>query len=170
MKKENVQIDALLDSLKERAKELNCFYRVEELLNNADLSLDEMFQGIIEVIPSGWQYPEICQAKIVYNDKIYQTIPYAEPVKELSTEIVLQGTSIGALTVSYFENVRCTDEGCFLKEEMKLLDTIANRISQTILYRKLKSATNEWKRMKETLSNKDGNEWIVIVDMLLQSD
>jgi len=170
MKRENVQIDALLDSLKERAKELNCFYRVEELLNKADLSLDEMFQGIIEVIPSGWQYPEICQAKIVYNDKVYQTIPYAEPMKELSTEIVLQGTSIGTLTVSYFENVQCTDEGCFLKEEMKLLNTIANRISQTVLYRKLKSATNEWERVKKTLSNKDGNEWIVIVDMLLQSD
>ncbi|MCD6115862.1 nucleotidyltransferase domain-containing protein [bacterium] len=170
MNDKNIHIDVLFDTLKEREKELNCFYQIEELLSQTNLSFDELFQGIIEAIPTGWQYPDICQVEIIYNNRIYKAANYTEPVKELSAEIILQGEVVGKIIVSYFEGVPHTDEGYFLKEEKKLLHTIANRISQTILYRKLKSTTNEWENIKETFSHKDGNEWVVLVDMLLQSD
>lgn len=48
--------DSLLDVLKEGAKELNCLYQIEEILNNRQLSLPEIFEGIIKTIPSGWQF------------------------------------------------------------------------------------------------------------------
>ena len=49
-------VSDILQSLHERAKELNCLYRVEGIINREDLSLEEIFRGVVEVIPSGWQY------------------------------------------------------------------------------------------------------------------
>jgi len=170
MKDADLHLDMLLDSLRERAKELNCFYRIEELLSQSDMDLEKMFLEILKIIPSGWQYPEICQAKIVYNTKVFAPPDYAEPVEEMKTDIVIQGLVVGKLIVSYREGVPRTDEGFFLNEEKKLLHTIANRIAQTILYRRMKSTSNEWDRMKKALEHEDGNEWVAIVNMLMQSD
>ena len=66
-------VNILLNDLKERAKELTCLYKVQELLNDKDKSTNEVLWGVIEAIPPGWQFPEICQAKMVIGDSVYQT-------------------------------------------------------------------------------------------------
>ena len=53
----------LLYSLHERAKELNCLYRIEEILSQPQLPTQEIFDRIVRAIPAGWQYPEACQAR-----------------------------------------------------------------------------------------------------------
>ena len=57
----------MLHALQERAKELNCLYRVGELLSQMDLPLDDILRGIVEILPPGWQYPHDCQAQIVFE-------------------------------------------------------------------------------------------------------
>ena len=57
-------IDKLLETLQERAKELNCLYRVHELLDRPEASLDEVCRGLVETLPSGWQYPAVCWARV----------------------------------------------------------------------------------------------------------
>jgi hypothetical protein len=66
-------IDRLLHDLSERAKELNCLYKVQELLGTPDITIDEICQGIVKVLPPGWQYPDVCAAEITYNGNVYQT-------------------------------------------------------------------------------------------------
>ena len=58
-------IDKLLHDMRERAKELNCLYQVEELLTKTHLPLAEIFTQIIQTIPSGYQFPDICQVRII---------------------------------------------------------------------------------------------------------
>ena len=64
MNEDKKHIEKLLDSLKERAKELNCLYSIEEFVNNVELSQDQVFNGIVKVIPPGWQFPDVCEAEI----------------------------------------------------------------------------------------------------------
>ena len=49
--------DTLISSLRERAKELNCLYEVEQILARLDFPLDESFQKVFEVIPPELQEP-----------------------------------------------------------------------------------------------------------------
>ena len=56
-----------LQILKEREKELNCLYRIDELLEKPDLNKDELFMETIRIIPSGWQYPTVCEVKIYFE-------------------------------------------------------------------------------------------------------
>ena len=41
----------IVHALQERAKELNCLYRVGELLNQPNRDLEDIFRGIIEITP-----------------------------------------------------------------------------------------------------------------------
>ena len=66
-------IDKLVESLQERAKELDCLYRIEEILGNPDESLEEVCNKIIREIPSGMQYPHICLVSIVLEDAFYSS-------------------------------------------------------------------------------------------------
>ena len=44
--------------LGERVKELNCLFGISKLIERQDLSWGELFQGIVNLIPPAWQYPE----------------------------------------------------------------------------------------------------------------
>ena len=161
----------LLDNLKERAKELNCLYRVDEILNDQRLSLTEMFNQLTMVIPSGWQYPEICKARIVYDNRSYQTPGfYSSPYME-SVPIKLDGQVMGRVEVVYTQAVEKGPEGYFLEKERKLLKTIADRIEQTILRRHMEMVLQEWNTSRQINGErKVGNEWMIIIDFLGSTD
>ena len=60
--------DKLIDSLEERVKELNCLYEIEEILNQPSNSVEAVLSNISKIIPIGFQFTEICRAKIKYRD------------------------------------------------------------------------------------------------------
>lgn len=170
---ENQQSDLqLLEILKERAKELNCLYQVEEILSNSQLSLAEVFKGIIKVIPSGWQFPEICQARIVYNNISYQSPNYKASTWLDSSDIKVENQTVGKVEVSYTKKVPWREGSYFLDKEHQLIQTIADRIGQVILHRRMKHILHEWKVAKEELSGsqKSAPEWTVIIDLLRRTD
>ncbi len=68
MSQDEAQVGDDLRELQERAKELNCLYRVDELLNRSDLPLEQIFRAIVEILPQGWQYPHDCQARIIFEN------------------------------------------------------------------------------------------------------
>jgi len=65
MKQTNLPINKLLYDLKERAKELNCLYQIQELLNSPGVTLGQICDGTVKAIPPGWQYPDICRATVI---------------------------------------------------------------------------------------------------------
>lgn len=166
MTEQEKPIDSLIYDLRERAKELNCLYQVQELLNQQELSIDEISRGIVNVIPHGWQYPDVCQAEINISDKIFSTPGYQETPWGLVSEIILQEETIGYIRVSYIEERPMEDEGPFLKEERKLIDTIAEQLGLHILHQQLKEVFQEQLQQEETKKS----EWWVILDLLKRTD
>jgi hypothetical protein len=63
-------MSGLIASLQERAKELNCLYEVEQILSRFDVTIEEAFKKVVEVIPPGWQYPDVCRAMIEFGDQV----------------------------------------------------------------------------------------------------
>ena len=118
-------LDKIFHELKERAKELNCLYEVQELLNKYDLDIDEICLGIIKAIPPGWQYPDVCKANIFIKGVKYQSEDFPETEWVQSSNIVVHDETIGSVNVYYTEDRPTADEGPFLKEERKLINTIA---------------------------------------------
>lgn len=159
-------IDQLIHDLKERAKELNCLYRVQELLGAPEITLDEICQGIIKILPPGWQYPDVCQAKITYAGKTYLTPGFKESPWVQSAVILVQDETVGRISVYYTEERPASDEGPFLKEERKLINTIAEQFGFYILHLQLRQL------FQEQLKSEEGRkrEWGVILDLLKRTD
>ncbi|MEA4923723.1 MAG: PEP/pyruvate-binding domain-containing protein [Syntrophomonadaceae bacterium] len=161
-----------LDNLKERAKELNCLYQVDEILNNQRLSLPEIFRELTRIIPSGWQFPEVCKARIVYGNHSYETSGFRSSPYAISTDIKRDGKAVGKVEVVYITEVIKSEEGYFLEKELKLIRTIADRIAQTILRRDFEPVLREW-NLSKVQTNGSGaplSEWMVIVDLMSRTD
>lgn len=158
----------MLHALQERAKELNCLYQVGELLSHIERPLDEIFRGIIEVLPSGWQYPHDCQAQIIFENRVIQSPDYRPSPWAQTANIVVQGEPLGSIVVAYRNEMPKSDEGPFLKEERKLIDTIAERIASAITQRRLKAAFETW-TAADASPEKQG-EWRVVLEFLRDTD
>jgi len=166
MADESKQINHLIHDLRERAKELNCLYEVQELLSTPDAPIDTICQSIISVLPPGWQYPDVCQAEITLGKKKFRTARYKPTRWVQSADIIVQDEEIGRISVCYTEERPFSDEGPFLKEERKLINTIAAELGFFILHQRLKQVFQErQKNEKEQLS-----EWQVILDLLKRTD
>ena len=159
-------IDALIHDLRERAKELSTLYKVQELLGAPNLSVDEVCQGIVEVLPPGWQYPDVCHAQMTYAGTIHKTAGYRETPWVQSTGITVQNDTVGNISVCYTEERPSSDEGPFLKEERKLINTIAEQFGFYILHQQLRQVFQE--QMKAEGERK--GEWSVILDLLKRTD
>ena len=157
----------LLISLRERAKELDCLYRVEEQLKDADRPLSQVFREVIRVVPPGLQYPEVTRALINYSGETYKSVPFDPTPWGVCTDIKVQDRSVGTFCIYYSEAMPEADEGPFLKEEVRLLQTIADRLSHFILFKRLKDV----RKNLESASTADSlGAWRGTIRLLRASD
>jgi PAS domain S-box-containing protein len=119
-------------ALQERVKELNCLYGISQLMIKPGISLDEIFQGTVELIPPAWQYPEITNARILLEDQEFKSEGFEESTWQLRSDINLQGKPVGWVEVYYKEERPEIDEGPFLKEERNLLNAICERLGRIV--------------------------------------
>ena len=170
MKHDEVQLISIMQSLRERAKELNCLYRVDELLNSgSELPLEEVLHGIIEALPYGWQYSDICKARIFINDAYIEPPNFRECQWAQAASIIVEGEPVGSVEVFYTKQMPHADEGPFLKEERKLIETVAERIASTIIQRRLKAAHRDWIETQGAIGT-EKREWRVVLEFLRQTD
>jgi pyruvate,water dikinase len=163
-------IETVLEALQERAKELNCLYRVDECINRPDVTPEEVYRGIIEVIPPGYQYPGVCRARLVVEDAVYQPRDFQETPWVQGADIVVQGQVAGRVEVSYTQAMPRSDEGPFLKQERKLIETIAERIGHYVAQRQLQNAIRDWRAASREVTVAQGGDWWAIIDFLRHTD
>ncbi len=120
------------DALSERIKEINCLYSIFNLAEKMGISIDEILQGTLEIIPYAWQYPSITGAKIVVDGQELKTALFQNTAWSQNSDIVIKGQKIGSVEVCYLEEKPERDEGPFLREERDLLNTIGIQLGRII--------------------------------------
>jgi pyruvate,water dikinase len=170
MAKGGTTSENLLWALQERAKELSCLYDVEELLGDPKAPLDEVFSSAIKVIPPGWQYPDICVATIEYEGRLFKPDGFEQTSWRQSADIVVQDRAVGRVNVYYREARPQSDGGPFLKEEERLIATIADRLSHFILHQKLRSVFTDLRQAKAGLASQGMSEWRFALNLLRRTD
>ncbi len=162
-------INDLFSSLHERSKELSCLYKIEEILSNYDLPLEEVFRRIIAAIPPGWQFPKHCQVRIVYGSEVYESPDYQETPCNQTADIRIQDTTVGRLIVSYCQPTPEADCGPFLNGEVKLIQIVAERLGHFIFHQRLRQMFEEMsEEHREALETK--KSWHIALDLLRNTD
>ncbi len=170
MTKRPKSLDKLVENLEERAKELNCLYAIEEILQNVTSNMNDILKQVVDIIPSAMQYPEICKVKIIYQDLIFTSTDFKTSQWATSEEITVQDRVVGWIKVHYIEEKPLADDGPFLKEEKRVLNSIARRIGQFAMYQKMRQIFHQMDLTKKVISEHKADEWRAVLDLLRRSD
>jgi PAS domain S-box-containing protein len=118
--------------LRERIKELQCLYAIAALVAKPGSSSEEICQGIVEVMPLAWQYPDITCGRIRLAGHTFGTHSFEETIWKQCADICVSGDRVGTVEVYYLKETPACDEGPFLKEERNLLNAIAKFLGEAI--------------------------------------
>ena len=118
--------------LEERIKELNCLYGISEIVEKPDISHEELIQGIVNLMPPAWQYPELTCARIILEDREFKTDNFKETIWKQTSDIISNGKKIGVVEAFYLEEQPESGNGPFLREETKLTNAISERLGKII--------------------------------------
>jgi len=116
--------------MRERIKELNCLYGLARLDEKSDSSIEQIIDELVELIPQGWQYPEIAAARITLGKYKTKTKNFRKTKWCQTADINLYGKKAGSIEVCYLKEKPLADEGPFLAQERNLIDSLASRLGQ----------------------------------------
>ncbi len=139
-------------ALQERIKELTCLTHIAQVMENPQPSLDAVFQSVVDALPPAWQYPDLASARIVLDNRCYQAPDYRESRFRQAADLIVNGKLRGSVEVVYNGEKPELYEGPFLKEERRLIDTIARQVA---LFVEQRETEEEKDRLQEQLRHAD---------------
>ena len=114
------------EKLKERVKELTCLYEISKTISRSGSIEKKVLKRIISSTKKAWRYSEDTHVEIqVPGYTLSTSQPQAESVYQTG-DISIANVCVGFIKVHYPKNKYTAAD--FLKEEQKLLDTIAFEI------------------------------------------
>ncbi|MEJ5995889.1 PAS domain-containing protein [Pedobacter sp. Du54] len=134
-----------LYSLHERIKELKTLYEVSHILQREDISLEQLFNKIAQVIPGGWQYPEITAACVAVNGTNYATVNYKPSKSYINADAKTNNGTLISIEVVYLTPMPESDEGPFLNEERSLINMLVEMLKVNLEQRERRSELKEYK-------------------------
>jgi hypothetical protein len=161
---------SLISALRERAKELACLYRIEEILVNPDAEPAAVGRAIVETIPAGMQYPDLTQVELTLAGDTFRTPGLKKSPDRVTAEIRIQNMVLGEISVSYTQPMSEADEGPFLGDEVRLVRTIADRLALFAHHRRMRENFTELERAQRKIEGKKSGIWRIVLDLLAKTD
>ena len=132
-------------ALRERVKELSCLYEIDELVQEQEVQLEDLLLGIVELMPPAWQFPEMASARLVVDERVYESSNFKGEGTSLRSDIIYDGQKRGFVELVYSGGQDPLEAALFLEEEHDLIDSIARHISLVLERRR----TEEDRRILE---------------------
>jgi PAS domain S-box-containing protein len=119
--------------LNQRVKEMNLLVQLSLLMQKPDLTLEMFFRETVNIIPSAFSYPEITEVRIRFRDFLINSCGYRQISSWiLSEDIKIRGELSGSIEVCYIAEKDDMDEGPFLQEELRLINTLTRYVEKII--------------------------------------
>ena len=140
----------VLQELKERIKEQRCLYNVSKL-GEQQATVPELLQATVENIAQGFQYPDITEVAITFDNQTFTTEGFQSTEWKLEAKSNRVAEASLDITVVYTEHRNAFGKQPFIDEEQKLIDSIsdalASKIDRIHTHRKLSDSKDRWKKL-----------------------
>jgi len=159
--------------LRGRFKELNCMYSISAIMDQPEVSLAEVLEKTVHLIPPAMQFRDIAEARIVLEGQNIPTAPFLGTTGILAQEIRVNGNPVGRVEVWYREDRPTEYEGPFTIEERNLINVIAERMGILVERIRAEEAIRESRTLlaiTQRLAKVGGWEWDVARQMMTWTD
>jgi len=146
------ELRARSHALSERVKELECLHSVSDLLRNDRVELGEIFEMIVNVLPSAWQFPDSSCARISLKSRSYQSQNFREECVVADSPIIVRGEKVGVIEVGYVDPLPDGTARRFLPEEQDLLQTVAQRLAEVYLLKEAQQQLTTYQQHLRSLA------------------
>lgn len=137
--------------LEKRSRELNCLYAISAVVEKQHITLGQIFQETVELLPPAWQHPGVAGARIVFEDVEHATGTFRQTEWRQAAGIVVGGAALGSVEVCYLQERPKSDEGPFLHEERSLLNAIAERLGKIATRKRAEAASAQRRAALESV-------------------
>jgi PAS domain S-box-containing protein len=126
--------DHLLQELNWRNKELNCLYRIGELVRGGDLDKEIQLE-IVQILDGALNDSEVTGLRLSMDDVVTTSTHFQETPWKLSVEILVEDRHRGTLAIFFLHNQDENSEGSTLNEKRSLLNAIARLLGESLGHR-----------------------------------
>jgi PAS domain S-box-containing protein len=147
--------------LGERLKELRTLYEISRIVNDKNKEKEAVLLEVAAALPKGWQFPEICCAKVSLYGADYTSEGYCESPIYQTSPIWINNQQAGIIKIVYLKNPP-KDGQPFMEEEMSLLKSVCSLIQ---IYLEEKETDEALKRTQanlfSTINNSESLIWSI---------
>ncbi len=130
LKKTQEELKRQRNILHERSKEISCIFRMSEIVQSKEQTLEEMLQQFVNLIPQAFHHPLLTWAKIAFNKEVYQSKNFRVTPDKISSDILFHGEKAGLLEVFILNEKAGENTNPFLESEIRLISSITERIGR----------------------------------------
>lgn len=151
-KKAELKSERLMHNLRERIKEINCMYSLKNILHAND-NIENSLYEIVNIIPLGYQYPDITCCRIKLHNKLYCSNNFKESQIKQSLNIIIQGKLVGVVEVFITGIIPKHHNRPFIKEEQNLIEnlisTLEIALEKEVTHKHFEKLTNKIVEIQE---------------------
>ena len=173
--------EATRSRLKERMKELNCFYRISKIMKATDASIQNVLERIIDCIPPAMQYPEHTFVRLTIDADTYLSSDFRDGTWKMQRNITVNSRQAGSLEVFYTEGIPPFIGSPFMFEEGKMIDSITEILEKFLEKIEIERVMEQQKQQLEQLMSKHTGTgsindpdtqpgWKIMIDQFIKSD
>jgi PAS domain S-box-containing protein len=114
--------------LQQHVRQLNCLYELSGLIEQSQITLEQIFKAAPQLIRNAYQRPDATSVRITFDGIHYKTDNFEKSESSQYAQIKLRGEKAGVIEAYYLGEKVKTPEGPFLEEEHDLLSAVAERL------------------------------------------
>ena len=137
--------------LEKRVCELGCLYGIEALRDDRYSGLNDIMQGIVDLLPRFWRHAPLSGVEIYLRHHNFRSSRFSATNRLISRPIFAEGKEIGQLCVFHAEHRPCERQGCPSTAETQLLKAIAGRIGRIVEHESAKRLLRQHQEKLEAL-------------------
>ncbi len=152
--------------LTERMKELDCLYSLSNLMEQTELTEDELLQAAVALIPPAFRHEARTVARITAEGKTFVTPGFQETPQGYYAPIAIKGRAIGVLDVFSRHTSVAPQESPFQQEEEHLIGALARNLGRHLERMRAEQAVRDSEQKLSTLFD-SMNEAVILYEMLM---
>jgi PAS domain S-box-containing protein len=130
-------------NLEHRTNQLQCLFSIVRLAQSFDLSLEQILQDAVDLIPPACRHPEKTRARLILKNQEVTSKEFRESSWKQLVEVEARGKQIGRLEIHYVEKTDEVQSSAFFAEERDVLTAAAEMISLIVDRKQSESSSRE---------------------------